>query len=321
MINSIKDAYPDKDQFKEYSVECECNNLLNVLISDFETRIKKSINQTDFIENEIKRLLELRDNIDQSGISHSGFYDRTIKLFPFFKSGWDRLVSGLGFVATNNEYKFHPDLLLIECVFNQSNHQKNYFQKLSKIAINSIIDGMAHAKYYYWLREGEFKKDKNETDAINLPTKEDGNSIKGGNQIQSILQFKNDSVPLIYDILKNYFSADDQDELEEILKTGCNCSRKLLFKDNGNRLADFFKKLIEHDYIIGCDKQRLQEWVISNFKYTFWRKGEEYIKEYIMDTVHRTISRNDTPCKYPIIEIPNGLIEICTSPKNKNHNK
>lgn len=114
-----------------------------------------------------------------------------------------------------------------------------------------------------------------------------------------------EQVQHVYDILKDFFSTEEQTELKTILETGNNATTKLLFKANGNRLTDTFKKLIENDFIIGCEKQDLIKWIISNFNY-FHRKA---IKDYTPDTVEKTISRNDNPCKRPLIRIVNGQIK------------
>jgi hypothetical protein len=91
----------------------------------------------------------------------------------------------------------------------------------------------------------------------------------------------------------------------------------MLFKDSGNRLTDTFKKLIEHDFITGCQKQDLINWIISNFTFTHQNRA----KAFIYDTVEKTISRNDSPCKSPLIEIKNGQIQKVVQPRTKNYRK
>ncbi len=50
----------------------------------------------------------------------------------------------------------------------------------------------------------------------------------------------------IYDAmenLKDYFKSEDQPHLKKLLTTGTNLSEPLIFKGNGNQLADAFKQL------------------------------------------------------------------------------
>jgi hypothetical protein len=91
----------------------------------------------------------------------------------------------------------------------------------------------------------------------------------------------------------------------------------MLFKGHGNRLSDTFKKLIEHDFITGCQKQDLINWIISNFTYT----QNDTVKDFVYDTVEKTISRNYYPCKSPLITIENGQIQKVVQPRTKNYNK
>jgi len=127
--------------------------------------------------------------------------------------------------------------------------------------------------------------------------------------------FKPEFVQTVFDIIKDFFSPEQQNELKHILETGSHAKQKLHFRDNGNRLTDTFRKLIEHDIIIGCQKIDLIRWIISNFKFT---KGNT-LSDYIFDTVEKTISRNHYPCKNPIINIENGQITKNTKPRTKKH--
>jgi hypothetical protein len=128
---------------------------------------------------------------------------------------------------------------------------------------------------------------------------------------------KPEAVQVVFNILKDFFSTEQQAELKQIIETGNKASKKLLFKGNGNRLTDTFKKLIEHDFIPGCPKLNLINWIISNFTFTQQNK----VKAFIYGTVEKTISRNDNPCKSPLIEIKNGQIQKVEQPRTKKYNK
>jgi hypothetical protein len=128
---------------------------------------------------------------------------------------------------------------------------------------------------------------------------------------------KPEAVQIVFDIIKDFFCTEQQIELKKILETGNNTSKKLLFNDKGNRLNDTFKKLIEHDFIIGCQKQDLINWIISNFSFL----RNKTVTEFKPDTVEKTISRNYYPCKSPLIEIKNGQIQKVEKPHVRNQNK
>jgi hypothetical protein len=128
---------------------------------------------------------------------------------------------------------------------------------------------------------------------------------------------KPEAVQIVFDIIKDFFSPEQQTELKQLIEKGNKASEKMLFKANGNRLTDTFKKLIEHDFITGCQKRDLINWIISNFAFTQQNK----VKAFIYGTVEKTISRNDNPCKSPLIEIKNGQIKKVEQPRTKKYNK
>lgn len=118
---------------------------------------------------------------------------------------------------------------------------------------------------------------------------------------------------VVFEIIKDFFSTEQQTVLLHLIETGNIASEKLLFKGNGNRLTDTFKKLIEHDFITGCKKQDLIKWIISNF--SFLHNGKE--KKFVYDTVEKTVSRNYFPCKNPLIEVKNGVIQKVIHPNRR----
>ncbi len=108
--------------------------------------------------------------------------------------------------------------------------------------------------------------------------------------------FKPESIESITDVLKTFFDASQHSELKRIIETGSNTNEKLLFRDNGNRLTDYFKRLFENDTITGCAKKDLINWIVENFT-SIYRKTQ---KEFIYKTVEKTISGKEQPCKNPI---------------------
>ena len=108
----------------------------------------------------------------------------------------------------------------------------------------------------------------------------------------------------VFKILKDYFDIKEQSEFKELLLTGKVTKTPLVFLDTGKKLADVFKKMIEKNLIINCNKKQLGNWIAQNFKY----KYRNEIKSFTSDYIEKCISRNDFPCKNPLLTIVSGAI-------------
>ena len=111
--------------------------------------------------------------------------------------------------------------------------------------------------------------------------------------------FTPESVPRIFDVLKDFFSPKQQPELYKILQGRGNALEPLLFMDTGNRLADAFKQLYDCGFIKGCKKKELENWIGENF---LFRKGDmenHFSPKYLNDI----ISTTQYHCKRPILNI------------------
>ncbi len=111
--------------------------------------------------------------------------------------------------------------------------------------------------------------------------------------------FTADIIPDIFDILKDFFSTSEQPELLNILRTGGNTQKPLLFRDSGNRLADAFKQLFDCDIIKGCQKKELEAWICKNFLYRYRDKINEFKPRYVSDIISTTKDK----CQRPILNV------------------
>ena len=111
--------------------------------------------------------------------------------------------------------------------------------------------------------------------------------------------FKPEMIDQIFALLKDFFNPEHQIHLKEILLSGGNSKVKLLFLDNGNRLADAFKQLINSDIITGCQKKILENWICVNFQYVNQQKTKDFKPQYINDI----ISTNKDKCQNPILNV------------------
>lgn len=116
---------------------------------------------------------------------------------------------------------------------------------------------------------------------------------------------KTESLDIVFDILKDFFSQEQKPVLKELLQTGNKASEHLIFLDNGNRLADAFKQLKKADVILGCEQKELEKWISENFKFRFRQEIKDFTPRYLNDI----ISTNKDLCKKPLLNV---LIEKAT---------
>ncbi|MHB1179085.1 MAG: hypothetical protein ACYCZO_12235 [Daejeonella sp.] len=125
--------------------------------------------------------------------------------------------------------------------------------------------------------------------------------------------FKPEHIPTIFELLKDFFSMEQQAQLKKVLETGGETSDTLLFLDTGNRLADAFKQLINADVITGCQKKELESWIQRNFKYRYRQEIKSFTPRYLNDI----ISTLKDKCQKPILSVtiakPTGSISITNS--------
>ncbi|MBA7552237.1 hypothetical protein ES705_44795 [subsurface metagenome] len=117
-----------------------------------------------------------------------------------------------------------------------------------------------------------------------------------------IPHFRKDYIDIILCGLKSYFSSKHNEMFKNLLKSE-SCSEKLIFKDNGNKLADVFK-LLYKEYIISnvCTKDKLEIWILENFEYEKIERGEIIIKKFKKPYLNKIISGDLKDCMNPIIE-------------------
>ncbi|HWB26769.1 MAG TPA: hypothetical protein VG738_14900 [Chitinophagaceae bacterium] len=111
--------------------------------------------------------------------------------------------------------------------------------------------------------------------------------------------FKLDSIGLIFDYIKVFFSTQEHPYLLNVLETGDDCIKPLTFLDNGNRLADAFKQLKKSDIIGGCTQKELEKWISKNFNY----KSKGQIKIFKLRYLNDIISTDKDLCKKPILDV------------------
>ncbi len=110
---------------------------------------------------------------------------------------------------------------------------------------------------------------------------------------------KSDLILPIYNLLRERFSKNDHEELNNVLSNGCIAPEKLLYNGAGNQLADVFRQLYNNQIITGCTKKILEEWIYKNFKYIHLDTTNHFSLRYLNDI----ISCKETKCKNPIMRV------------------
>jgi hypothetical protein len=113
--------------------------------------------------------------------------------------------------------------------------------------------------------------------------------------------FDNDYIDQVYNLLKGFFPEDQQEQFLALLKDGGLAPVPLVFKDNGNRLLDTFKKLYSADIIKGCSKLVLQAWIGQNFTFISQGKVKKYKSKYLALAV--SSADGQVICKRPILDV------------------
>ncbi|WP_354304606.1 hypothetical protein [Pedobacter sp. UYP1] len=119
------------------------------------------------------------------------------------------------------------------------------------------------------------------------------------NEDAGLPKFDQQSASDFLKIMRSYFSEEDQTQLSALVFDNTTPIDRLIFKGNGNQLADAFKQLIEANLITGCLKTNLEKWIAKNFLYG----TGEVPKEYTEGWVGAIISEDTKPCKSPIIDV------------------
>ncbi len=126
--------------------------------------------------------------------------------------------------------------------------------------------------------------------------------------------FKDEIVKEFFTVLKNYFSANAQQQLLELLTTKEDADEPLLFYGPGNQLADTFKQLYSANLITSCNKSELEDWIQTNFLYRDKGMQKHYTEKYLKDI----ISSNTKGCQSPLLDVKKSEGKFYLSVLHKN---
>jgi hypothetical protein len=131
-----------------------------------------------------------------------------------------------------------------------------------------------------------------------------GENLNLNSKTGFILRFREDISNQLYEAIKDYFSAAEQQDLKNFFEDGRFNSNKFSFQANGNKLIDVFNRLFEHQLIIVSQKKDIHAWLQYHFRYYY--KGS--LKEFSINYVKQIMSNRTFETKCPIIEISDGKV-------------
>lgn len=103
----------------------------------------------------------------------------------------------------------------------------------------------------------------------------------------------------VYEIIRDFFSPEDQTRLLSLLENCVDVPEPLVFLDTGNRLADAFKQLYDANIIRGCQKKELESWICRNFAYVYQKNVKPFIPKYLNEIISTTKDK----CKRPFLDV------------------
>ena len=128
--------------------------------------------------------------------------------------------------------------------------------------------------------------------------------------------FTDGTTEQFFNVLKPYFSQEDHSNLSDLLFKNIEPDTSLIFRGNGNQLADAFKQLFDNNIIVGCLQTDLEKWIAPKFLYL---SGQGHPRELTEDYLNSLISTKTRPCKSPILKIEQKEAHflILPAPRNK----
>ena len=121
-------------------------------------------------------------------------------------------------------------------------------------------------------------------------------------------QFKPEAIQIIFDILKPYF-PNQHIELKQVLDTGNVPPVKLLFYGSGKILLDFFKQLMQGQFLTIAVQRDLEKWISKGFEFLVNNERKPFTQKY----ASKIISGSERAAKgnrLIDIQTTNGKLEI-----------
>jgi hypothetical protein len=120
-----------------------------------------------------------------------------------------------------------------------------------------------------------------------------------------------------YNLIREHFSADEKEVLMKLLDSPGSSFEPLMFNRAGNQLADAFKQLLDANLIVGCNKAKLEAWILQHYGYRDGNVVKSYTEKYLQDM----ISSNTKACSVSLFDVRKSGGEYVLSPLVRNNKK
>ena len=185
----IKEVFPNAIQAIRIDLSDDCNNLYQLLVKEYNRQEESSVDQNALLNRELTKL-ESKSIIMGSTVPDIVHY-KGISFYSLFHLGEDLAISG-DFEISNDVYKKQSGIVeQIEILFDAIDPPQLFFENFTEATVKAVISGMAHAKYYYWIKEHQegrsLYKDTKSAGGNNLPQDIGKNKIKHQNSLSNYL--------------------------------------------------------------------------------------------------------------------------------------
>lgn len=302
-----KQAYSlvhETQYYKSFSYKSETRVLKDVALIDLlslnDTSIKRELLQLKKIKERFKLFWK---NFQQSYRELQTEYPRSY----IFSIGLDHL-----FIVKNLQPD-HSDIFIgdefVESLSDSVKLRETFLNQLINDIEETLSPTETFEEFNARIKNQEPSKNTNENVSAKIPYNEDAGMPKFSEQ------FKDDFLQL----MKSYFSEAHHTQFTTLINTNTQPENQLIFKGNGNQLADAFKQLYEANLIVGCKKSDLEKWIAKHFLYATGDVPKEYTEGWLSSI----ISTDTKYCKSPImvIRMKDKVPVIAPTIRNKKNSK
>ncbi|NRF40224.1 hypothetical protein [Pedobacter foliorum] len=290
--------------YDSFSYKSEIRVLKDMALVDLlslnDISLKRGLDQLKKLKNRFKLLWS---NFQKSYRELQTEYPRNY----IFSIGLDHL-----FIVKNLQPD-HSDIFIGDEFVESLNDSVKIREKFLTELINEIEEILypheTFEEFSARMKNQEPSKNASENISDKIPYNEDAGMPKFSEQFTSdFLQ-----------VMKSYFSETHHIQLTTLINTNTQPENQLIFRGNGNQLADAFKQLYEANLIAGCKKSDLEKWIAKHFLYATGDVPKEYTEGWLSSI----ISTDTKFCKSPIIEvrIKDKMPTIVPTVRNKKNSK
>ncbi|QMW02301.1 hypothetical protein [Spirosoma foliorum] len=206
----------------------------------------------------------------------------------------------------------------------KNSHHADLFREAHRVKQKALLNRFSKREAQYVKIIGEWLKNEKEYFEGYIPKHSNivqgksinANSIESKNHNEGFLTIRTDIITNLYEVLSPFFPDAAENALMNLLRGEQNGQEKLLFKENGNKLAFLFKELYDNSVMTGHSKIEVEQWLLRNFQYYDLRQKSN--KDFTPAYLNGIISTNGKECKSPIalVEIVDGKLRIAPIRRN-----